>query len=219
MSTNNYSVIAAYARSQRIIVWSGLLVILVTLCLIFWPYGAPHLHSADIYILRMINSGRLHLLDPVFIFITNTSSLVFIVIIAGMALGAWIKKSHALKMKAVQLLITFLTAFILIKTTKYTIGRERPFATYNFLEKLVSAESPSFPSGHTFEAFALATALILLFRNSRVNFIILLWAIMVGFSRIVLGVHYLSDVLGGLVFGIITGYTIHLIYNREQPGQ
>lgn len=66
---------------------------------------------------------------------------------------------------------------------------------------LVSVEDYyGFPSGHTETAFTVATYLSL--RNPRYVFMYLL-AVLVGCSRVVLGVHYVIDVIGGALFGII----------------
>lgn len=59
----------------------------------------------------------------------------------------------------------------------------------------------SFPSGHTMAAFLLATLVHLSFDASAVG--VYLWAILVGCSRVVLGVHFPSDVVAGAVIGVL----------------
>ncbi|MCW5965298.1 MAG: phosphatase PAP2 family protein [Bryobacterales bacterium] len=61
----------------------------------------------------------------------------------------------------------------------------------------------SFPSGHTITAFAVATPLVLLYPVLAVP--LLLCAVSVAASRVVLGMHFLSDVLAGTVIGIALG--------------
>lgn len=68
----------------------------------------------------------------------------------------------------------------------------------NFVEKLTSF---SFPSGHTSSAFAACAAII--FLNRKIGIPAMVFAALMGFSRIYVEVHYCTDVLGGAIVGII----------------
>ena len=68
----------------------------------------------------------------------------------------------------------------------------------NFVEKLTSF---SFPSGHTSSAFAACAAM--LFLNKKIGIPAMVFAAIMGFSRIYVEVHYCTDVLGGAIVGII----------------
>lgn len=70
-----------------------------------------------------------------------------------------------------------------------------------------------FPSGHTSRAFALATALAIEFPRWRI--ILILIAVLIGFSRIYIGVHYPTDVLGGAVLGSFTSW----VFLRSRQGE
>ena len=83
---------------------------------------------------------------------------------------------------------------------KFAINRKRPFVTYPDIEKIASAGSKSFPSGHTSDAFATATSLSLAFPKWYVITPSFVWACAVGYSRMDLGVHYPSDVLQKVFF-------------------
>lgn len=89
---------------------------------------------------------------------------------------------------------------------KPLIARTRPIYA-NTARKIVTfATVPydnSFPSGHTAASFAVATAL---FRNNKkVGIPALLTAFMVGISRLYFYVHYPTDVLAGVFFGVLGG--------------
>ncbi len=64
---------------------------------------------------------------------------------------------------------------------------------------------PAFPSGHTAAAFATATVLALRLRNRSLTLLAILGALLISFSRIYLGHHYPSDLLGGAVLGCAVG--------------
>jgi membrane-associated phospholipid phosphatase len=97
---------------------------------------------------------------------------------------------------------------------KYAIQRDRPFVTYPDIQKLTGAGSPSFPSGHTSEAFATATSLSLAFPKWYVIAPSFLWASAAGYSRMHLGVHYPSDVLVGALVGAGSAWLCHELNKR-----
>ena len=72
--------------------------------------------------------------------------------------------------------------------------------------------SYGFISNHAANTFALATFLSFLFKNRSFTLSILLWATIVSYSRIYLGVHYPGYVLGGMLFGSLIGWLIFILY-------
>ncbi len=69
-----------------------------------------------------------------------------------------------------------------------------------------------FVSSHAANTFALAIFLVFLFKKRAVSIFFLLWASVVSYSRIYLGVHYVGDVLGGALLGSAVGlltFTLH----------
>lgn len=120
-----------------------------------------------------------------------------------------INKDDALKKKGLLTGITFVANTGLTMGLKYSIKRERPFNAYpGVIVNKVGAGNWSFPSGHTSTAFATATSLTLSFPKWYVAVPAYLWAGTVAYSRMHLGVHYPSDLLGGIVIGIGTGFLV-----------
>lgn len=97
---------------------------------------------------------------------------------------------------------TSLVGIVIYKSLKGHLLRERPYITHHGIRL---GEKPldrySFPSGHTLHAAGLATMLVHL--EPSLHVIAVPFAVLVALSRIVLGLHYPSDVLVGAAIGIL----------------
>lgn len=69
-----------------------------------------------------------------------------------------------------------------------------------------------FISGHATNSFGVAVFLSLVFRNRFLTLSSLLWATINSYTRIYLGVHFISDILAGMIVGSLVGLIIYLIY-------
>jgi undecaprenyl-diphosphatase len=69
-----------------------------------------------------------------------------------------------------------------------------------------------FISGHATNAFGFATFIILLFHNRLFTISILVWSTLMVYTRIYLGVHFISDVIPGVILGILVGFGIFKLY-------
>lgn len=100
------------------------------------------------------------------------------------------------------LLFSLLLCNLIIKPI---VARERPFFAIPEIVLLIPPPGEtSFPSGHASSSFAAATAVLLFHKKSGVA--ALLIASLIAFSRLYLSVHYLSDILAGVVLGILCGF-------------
>jgi len=89
---------------------------------------------------------------------------------------------------------------------KRRTGRERPCAIHpHCWSRLLPPDHFSFPSGHTITAFAVALPVGLVFPSLLA--VLLFCALSIAVSRVVLGMHFLSDVLAGSAIGAMLGYT------------
>lgn len=170
--------------------------------------------NTDIQLLNSINHNRINGLDNLFICLTDTVSFVGILLIVLFFTWSYKKKDKVIRRNAISISIGWLCAVLIANLLKYCINRPRPFTTHAFIEKLSTGGSPSFPSGHTTDAFAIATAICLCYPRWYTLLIMYTWAFAVAYSRICLGVHYPSDVLAGMIIGIITVIACFYVMNK-----
>lgn len=94
-------------------------------------------------------------------------------------------------------------------TIKSLVKRKRPCHSFKDVKMLVAIPSDySFPSGHTTSSFACATTICFLF--PKVGLLFIIFAFLMAFSRLYLFVHYLSDVVFGMILGIAVGIIVML---------
>lgn len=122
-------------------------------------------------------------------------------------LGAWAFEKPTIRLVAIQSLIAHGIAALLANGLKHLIGRPRPkfvhSGDWQMTPSLVSGLD-SFPSGHSTASFAVATVLAKQFPFFGPLCIAI--ALFVALSRILRGSHFLTDVVGGAVLGILSGF-------------
>lgn len=177
----------------------GICCLLLALCL-FVPKGAAQ--NWDINTLHKVNSWDGNFVRNYNKIISRTEPYVAVGVPVAMALAAWIKNDKKLLKDAVYVGTSVAGAFVVTYGMKYLVDRQRPYDRYPDRVHAYSHESsPSFPSGHTATAFALATSLSVKYPKWYVIAPSALWACSVGVSRMNEGVHYPSDVLAGAAIG------------------
>ena len=99
---------------------------------------------------------------------------------------------------------------VVFLSLKRVAGRKRPcHIEPHCWAKLLPPDQFSFPSGHTITAFAVATPVALFYPPLLVG--VMFCALSIAASRILLGMHFLSDVVAGAVLGSSLGYSAYLL--------
>lgn len=170
----------------------------------------------DIDLFVYLNSRHVAWLDPV---MTTISSFLYwgisFVVIALLVLrknGYWGKR-------AVFFALLGLGANSLINNVvKLVIVRDRPALTSSLRGLVHQLDDPgfttSFFSAHTSNSVCLAIFVALYFRNTYCSIALFAWALLIGYSRIYVGMHFPLDVLTGAIFGLIVGWFTFWIYTN-----
>jgi membrane-associated phospholipid phosphatase len=109
---------------------------------------------------------------------------------------------------AVTLAIGAFLSVAFIYTVKFSVRRDRPPGEWGSFYR--RTDPYSFPSGHAAKTMTLA---IIVLGTGRfwLGLLLLLWSALVGFARIALGVHYLSDVTVGYSVGMFVGIAATIV--------
>lgn len=169
--------------------------------------------NPDIDLLKFINPR-----NPNSSYWKNTSTSAYWVS-GGVAIGTLIyglaNDNEQAKHNAYETLISIGSAELVTELFKYTINRTRPADRYpNEVFVTSPSHKYSFPSGHTSLAFATATTLSLQYHKWYITVPAYLWAGSVGYSRMYLGKHYPTDVLGGAAVGMGGAYAGHWLNKK-----
>lgn len=168
--------------------------------------------SIDFRILKNINQTEYPKWDKT---MKITSHSVFPAMIAtpsAILLTGYVNNNETLMRDGIKSVASIGLSSLLTVGLKYAINRPRPFVQYpNDIIKRTDVGRFSFPSGHTSSAFATATALTLTTKKWYVAVPSYVYACAVGYSRMRLGVHFPSDVLGGIVIGIGSSLLIYQV--------
>jgi membrane-associated phospholipid phosphatase len=114
---------------------------------------------------------------------------------------------------AIQLGIIFIISTIIAHLFKDVLMEHtyRPYYVFQHLHiklKLISGmymnEVSSFPSGHSMTAFSLLAFFAFYIRNNYIKFFFCVTAILIAYSRVYLSQHFLMDILGGSLIGVVT---------------
>ncbi|NLL24802.1 MAG: phosphatase PAP2 family protein [Spirochaetales bacterium] len=115
------------------------------------------------------------------------------------------------KQKGFALYMNVLTSVLIMGILKAVVRAPRPFVVLDDIagKRMGTATGYSFPSGHTTTAASFYTSLALLLKKRICSIIAAIMIVLVGVSRLYLGVHWPNDVFAGLLIGVSISFLLY----------
>lgn len=169
----------------------------------------------DDLLLHFFGNLQMPVLNEIMIFISAIGNAGIVWIAFGLVLICFKKTRKTGITVLIALIISLLIGNLTIKPL---VARQRPFEA-NELSLLISPpKDRSFPSGHAMSSFAASVAVIL--TNRKLGIPAICVAVLIAFSRLYLQVHYFTDVVVGIILGIlyaiIANAIVKYISNKKQ---
>ena len=168
-----------------------------------------NLNQAEAGILLWIQENlRTEWLDHIMPYVSGINDHGILAIIGVIVLLLWARYRKVGITACGSLAVEFIIVNLLIKPN---VQRTRPFYVLEDLHL-------SFPSGHTGSAFAVATVMLICM-PAKYGVTAIVISALIALSRLYNAAHYPTDVLGGMIIGIITGVIASLLYKKYQKKQ
>lgn len=145
--------------------------------------------------------------------------LAFFILVVLLYKKKW--RESILILLAIVLVITFCDQFA-SHVCKPIFTRFRPTHHPDFMDQVKTVFDYrggryGFISSHAANAFGFATFMSLLFRYRLFTWTIFLWAALTAYTRVYLGVHFISDIVPGAIAGVFFGWLVYWLYVKVRP--
>ena len=155
-------------------------------------------------------------LTPIMIFITSLGNAGIIWIAVALLCFCFKKTRKIGALVTFSLIGSLVINNIIIKNL---VDRIRPYEVIEELNILIEKPAEfSFPSGHTASSFA-AGVILFLACPKKYGIFALILAFLIGISRLYVGVHYPTDVLGGMITGTLIAVGIWNVYQKKMKNR
>lgn len=169
----------------------------------------PTVSAVDFYIFQQLNNlaDRSGFVEELFRFFAREGQIVVLVLLGALffARGKWRSRNGRHGVAAAG--FTALLALGAAQLIGHAWDRPRPYEAHDGVHLLLTrSPDPSFPSDHATGAYAIAFAILL--RHRKAGILALVLATLIAVSRVGLGTHYPTDVLGGAALGGLTALVL-----------
>lgn len=171
----------------------------------------------ELTIIKVLQSGANKFLDDFFLFVTDMGDVVFFIAVFGVLFWAY-NKDYAFRFSYYYLICYGLNSII-----KSIFDRPRPWQADSQVVNYTNSSQSSFPSGHSASISVITTSLLLEQYSNKnakkwqkiVGTIVgILACLIVAFSRMYLGQHFLTDVIAGLFIGLFVAFFAREIFRH-----
>jgi undecaprenyl-diphosphatase len=174
----------------------------------------------DKAIIKFINHDMsVGFFEPILVWMRN--SLIWIpiyIFIVSFIIFNFRKRSYRILLYLVAAVA--ISDFVSAKLFKPFFGRLRPChesLDFDLIDRVGCGGLYSFTSNHAANHFAISVFLSLFFNSQfpKLKYILILWAALISFSQVYVGVHYLSDVIMGALLGSLISFLVYKIYIKQ----
>jgi undecaprenyl-diphosphatase len=200
------------------------IILLVSFAVVSVMVGLRVTDALDNHVLNALTSSRTYILDITMVVITTTAD-IFPVYFSPMLIISFIllirRKSR--RVGAILIIAILVTTLVTLQV-KNIVHKDRPEYEFN-IEGLnykieydaLSKASSSYPSAHAARSAAFALIISYMLKGKRVGrfnlgFILWLYPLLISLSRVYVGEHYVTDVVGGTILGLIVANFIGRVF-------
>lgn len=173
--------------------------------------------ALDTQLFYLLNSlaGQSRILDGVIVFFASYLAYILIVVFLVFVSLSAVSRREKWEILFVTGTSSIIARFGVTELIRLFYHRPRPFVALPDVHSLFTDSAWSFPSGHATFFFALSTAVYLY--NKKWGTFFFGATILITVSRVIAGVHYLSDIVAGAVIGASVAYVTYLVVQRFWP--
>lgn len=134
------------------------------------------------------------------------------ILLAVFLIWFWKNRSAGWQQLFVPLISALVSRFVFTELIRFLYYRPRPFVSGNISALIEPIQSASFPSGHAAFFFALSAGIYSF--NKKTGLWFFTGSLVIGLARVFAGVHYFSDIIGGVIVGLLSYWLVGELFKK-----